>query len=237
MQQPQQPQPAQLPEPVQPVAPGTPGGPYILTTRQVSGPEAVLAAARAQREELSNQLERLEEKRRALSQELRRGAEGGNREGIDRRISELDQRISEVDKQIAAADLAVAKAAAIPGAVVEHPEPPPMPDPGPPEGVVIMTTVFTLFVLFPLTIAYARRLWRRGAVAVAELPKVLAERLTRLDQAVDTIAIEVERISEGQRFLTKVMTDNSGRALAVGSAQPVEVNAREGAPIARSTSR
>jgi hypothetical protein len=237
MQEPQQPQPAQLPPPDQPVAPGTPGTPYVFTTRQVSGPEAVLAAARAQREELSNQLERLEEKRRELSQELRRGAEGGNREGIERRISEIDRRISEIDKQMAAADLAVAKAAAIPGAVVERPEPPPPPERGPPEGVVVMSTVFTLFVLFPLAIAYARRLWRRSAVAVAELPKILAERLTRLDQAIDTIAIEVERISEGQRFLTKVMTDNAGRALGAGAAQPVEVNVREGVPVPRSTSR
>lgn len=238
MQEPQAPQPAQLPQPSQPTAPGTPS-PYGYTRTQVSGPEAVLAAARAQREELGNQLERLEEKRRDLSESVRRGPEGGNREGLEKRIADIDQRISEVDKQIAAADLAVAKAAAIPGAVVERPEPPPQPDPdGPVEAVAIVSTVFTMFVLFPLTIAYARRLWRRGALAVAELPKVLAERLTRLDQAVDAIAIEVERISEGQRFLTKVMTDsNAGRALGAGPAQPIEVNAREGMVVPRSPSR
>jgi hypothetical protein len=245
MQASQDPQPAQLPQPAQPAPPGTdwPGGPgtnapYVYKTSQVSGPEAVLAAARAQREELSNQLERLEEKRRDLTQELRRGPEGGNREGVERRIAEIDQRISEIDKQIAAADLAVAKAAAIPGAVVERPDPPPQPDPDAmSESIAIIGTVFTVFVLFPLAIASARRLWRRGALAVAELPKVLAERLTRLDQAVDTIAIEVERISEGQRFLTKVMTEGGGRTLGAGPAQPVEVNAREGVPVPRSTSR
>jgi hypothetical protein len=32
------------------------------------------------------------------------------------------------------------------------------------------------------------------------------ERLLRLEQAVDSIAVEVERISEGQRFLTKLQT-------------------------------
>ena len=30
-------------------------------------------------------------------------------------------------------------------------------------------------------------------------------RLERMEQAVDTIAIEVERVSEGQRFVTKVL--------------------------------
>src|SRR5688572_30055236 len=115
MQVPQDPQPAQLPQPAQPAAPGTPA-PYIYTRQQVSGPEAVLKAAQAQRDELTNQLERLEEKRGELTQQLRQGADGGNRQGIERRISEVDQRISDVEKQIADADAAVAKAAAIPGA-------------------------------------------------------------------------------------------------------------------------
>ncbi len=69
------------------------------------------------------------------------------------------------------------------------------------------------------------------------IAQALVDRLTRLDQAVDTIAIEVERISEGQRFLTKVMTENGARALGPGPAQPVEVHAREAAPVPRSTSR
>jgi hypothetical protein len=34
------------------------------------------------------------------------------------------------------------------------------------------------------------------------------QRLERLEQAVESIAIEVERISEGQRFLTKLQTEN-----------------------------
>jgi hypothetical protein len=218
------------------VAPGTPGGGYTYTTHQVSGPQAVLAAARAAREELGNQLERLEERRGELAQEYRSASEGASREGIERRISAIDQRIVEVEKQIAAADDAVAKAAAIPGAAVEVPEPPPPPDPNAmTEQVAIVTSVFTIFVLFPLAIAYARRLWRRGAVAVAELPKVLSERLTRIDQSIDAIAIEVERVSEGQRFLTKVMTENASRGIGAGPAQPVEINAREGIAVPRSS--
>jgi hypothetical protein len=33
------------------------------------------------------------------------------------------------------------------------------------------------------------------------------ERMTRLEQAVESIALEVERISEGQRFTTKLLAD------------------------------
>jgi hypothetical protein len=235
----QQPVPPVSPiPPVPPVGTGPqgPDGRYIYTPAQVSGPQAVLAAARAAREELGNQLERLEERRRELSQELRRGEEGVDRDGTQRRIEAIDQRISEVEKQIGTADDAVARAAAIPGAAIEIPDPPEPPDPDEiAEQITIVSTVFTIFVLFPLAIAYARRLWRRGALAVAELPRVLAERLTRLDQAVDTIAIEVERISEGQRFLTKVMTDNNaGRTLGAGPAQPVPIDTLEGVPVPRS---
>lgn len=35
----------------------------------------------------------------------------------------------------------------------------------------------------------------------------LEERLSRIEQAVDSIAVEVERVSEGQRFTTKLLAD------------------------------
>jgi hypothetical protein len=231
MRQVKQPPPVSPAPAPNPPDPGIPA-PYVFSPPgRDADPAAVLRGARAQREELREQLSRLEEHRGELSQQLRQ-AEGADRAGIERRIAEIDQRISQVDKQLADAEFSVARASAVPGAVVPDP---PEPREAPPEAPVIFGIVFTMFVLFPLTIAYARRLWRRGAVSVAELPKVLAERLTRLDQAVDTIAIEVERISEGQRFLTKVMTDpNGGRALGAGPAQPIEIEEREPERVSRS---
>ena len=35
------------------------------------------------------------------------------------------------------------------------------------------------------------------------------ERLARIEQAVDAIALEVERISEGQRFTTKLLSERT----------------------------
>jgi len=228
----------QQPPPVSPQPPttapdvGIPGAPYVFSPPgRNADPVAVLRGARAQREELREQLSRLEERRGELSEQLRT-KEGADRAGLERRITEIDQRISDVDKQLATAEMSVARAAAIPGAVVPDPPEPPDPD-AYQETIAIVSSVFTFFVLFPLAIAYARRLWRRGAMSVAELPKVLAERLTRLDQAVDTIAIEVERISEGQRFLTKVMTDTNTPALGAGPAQPIEVEQREAMRVRR----
>lgn len=41
-------------------------------------------------------------------------------------------------------------------------------------------------------------------------------RLERIEQAIDSIAIEVERVSEGQRFVTRLMADGRGNALPAG---------------------
>lgn len=37
----------------------------------------------------------------------------------------------------------------------------------------------------------------------------LDERLTRMEQAIDAMAIEMERVSEGQRFTTKLLSERS----------------------------
>lgn len=81
---------------------------------------------------------------------------------------------------------------------------------GPPEGVVIIAVVFLVacaltIVGLPLARAFARRMDRKGAVA-PERPDVSA-RLERIEQAVEAVAIEVERISESQRFANQVMSE------------------------------
>ena len=61
-------------------------------------------------------------------------------------------------------------------------------------------------VLFPLVRAWGRRLEHRGAPPVV-MSDDLAARLDRIERAVESVAVEVERISEGQRFVTKVLAD------------------------------
>ncbi|MEP6730837.1 MAG: hypothetical protein ABJE10_09370 [bacterium] len=68
------------------------------------------------------------------------------------------------------------------------------------------TGVFAFGLLFPLVIAFARVIWRRGT-RPARLPVEESQRFSRLEQAVESVAIEVERIGESQRFQTKLMTD------------------------------
>ena len=53
----------------------------------------------------------------------------------------------------------------------------------------------------------ARILWRMGSRNSPALTAADPERLERLEQAVDAIAIEVERISEAQRFAVTLLSD------------------------------
>jgi hypothetical protein len=51
--------------------------------------------------------------------------------------------------------------------------------------------------------------WIRRPRALGTLPSDLTERLERIERAVDTTALEVERIGEGQRFLTRALGERS----------------------------
>jgi prefoldin subunit 5 len=205
-------------------APQAPAAPVrVVVTPGVSAPEAVYRAYNEQRRELRNQLDQLEGKRTELTNQLSNDALNVKlRGGLEGRVADLDKRIADVDKELAAADQQVAKAASVPGAIVERP---PEPRQGPPEQVFFLGGMLIIVVCLPLTIAYARRIWKRSAAAVTSFPQELVDRLNRLDQSMDSIAIEVERIGEGQRFVTRVLTDNN-RALGAGAAQPIDMAAR-----------
>jgi hypothetical protein len=53
---------------------------------------------------------------------------------------------------------------------------------------------------------------KHGKVSDREASPIADQRLARLEEAVDSIALEIERISEGQRFTTKLLSEQSRRA-------------------------
>lgn len=211
----------QLPSPVDP---------RVITIQRGGPPTAnqMLEAARAQRRELSNQLETAEERRDDLRSELSETSltDGAVRAGLEARIRDTDARIAELDRQIAEADARVATAAAVPGATIEPPRPPPPIRRGPPEEAWVLGGMLIVFGVFPLAIAYARRLWKRPVSISGEMPAELTDRLNRLEQAVDAVAVELERVGEGQRYVTKVFAESRG-ALGAGAAEPIEVRQRD----------
>jgi hypothetical protein len=81
---------------------------------------------------------------------------------------------------------------------------PPDPFLGPKE----IVTVYTggIILLLPLVLALSRRLWVRG-IRRESLDLDNSPRLQRIEQAVESIALEVERIGEAQRFTTKLFAE------------------------------
>jgi hypothetical protein len=182
-----------------------------------SSPQSVYEAARAARNELRSQLDALVSQRHGFLREIEDHEEvtGPAVSGMQQRIVALDARIAQMDTELAAADAAVARAAAVPGAVVTPLE---IIRRGPPEEVFFIVPVLAIFAMMPVIIAFARRIWRRSSIPPAQLPADLTERLARLEQVGETTALEVERIGEGQRFVTKLLTERADRALAEGAA-------------------
>jgi hypothetical protein len=68
-------------------------------------------------------------------------------------------------------------------------------------GTVLIVTVVTAIA----RAAVAHR--RAAAVPDAAVVGRIEERLSRIEQAIDAVAVEVERVSEGQRFTTKLLAE------------------------------
>ena len=72
-----------------------------------------------------------------------------------------------------------------------------------------MFGAFATAIIFAIGIPLARA-YSRKIDAEAKNPRIPSEvtnRLERIEQAIDAMAVEVERISEGQRFTTKLLSE------------------------------
>ena len=167
---------------------------------------AGVRALRDQRSELSSQLTSAAGRREDLAKELVT-APASSRPGIQARMDLLDQRILQLESDIATSGQLLTSAQ---GAVRTSENPF---SGGLNMDFTAVAIVFTLFVLFPVAVTYARRVWRGSAVPKehAQLQRDNAERLARLENSVDAIAIEMERVSEGQRFVTRLLSESKDR--------------------------
>lgn len=70
-------------------------------------------------------------------------------------------------------------------------------------------TAIVLAIGVPLARAFTRRM--DSDSRQPRIPTDVADRLERMEQSLEAVAIEVERISEGQRFTTKLLSESAGR--------------------------
>jgi cell division septum initiation protein DivIVA len=187
------------------------GQAQVLTGAPVTGVPTTLRelrALRSRRSELSTQLNSAADRRQSLVRQLEHAPEGPVRTGLEQRIQLLDARILQIERDLSSTGQQLVAAPAEILTTSSEPRP---------TGVRVndrnidltpVAIIFMLAVLMPMAIAMARRIWRRtGMPAVRTASTEDRERLMRLEQAVDTIAVEVERISEGQRFVTQLLAD------------------------------
>lgn len=126
----------------------------------------------------------------------------------ERRIDELQVRV-DVTKKAWKAErrrlgLADPDAQDAPTAVAIAPERPSFIGLTPPE---VYGGAAGFLLLLPIVFAFARRIWRGGSRSRRETALEGSQQITRLEEAVESIAIEVERIGEAQRFAAKLAAE------------------------------
>ena|SRR6476620_8091454 len=93
-----------------------------------------------------------------------------------------------------------------------------------PEIVVPLGAFATAIILaigVPMARAYARKMDAQSKNP--SVPLEVTSRLERMEQAIEAVAIEVERISEGQRFTTRLLSE--GRS--AGAIPPASVSSAQ----------
>ncbi|MDQ2666584.1 MAG: hypothetical protein M3Z05_11305 [Gemmatimonadota bacterium] len=79
--------------------------------------------------------------------------------------------------------------------------------------IIFVSSIPVIAIGVPLARAFAKRIG--ASPSTAALPHELTSRLERMEQAIDAIAVEMERVSEGQRFTTKLLSERAAEKPAV----------------------
>jgi hypothetical protein len=193
----------------------TPQAPSTIT---ITGPDgktqtipiprtrAEVQVLRAQREELSDQLINVSSRREELAREILRSGDGPSRTGLEERLRVLDQRILQLETDLANTGRQLASA---PADVIAATQIPIQSGAGDDFEEGVMAGGFSVLVFMSAVLLVLRRRWKRR---VAERPSRSGsdsdQRLARLEHGMDAIAIEIERVSEGQRFVTKLLSES-----------------------------
>src|SRR3954462_3615549 len=182
-----------------------------------------LDALKAQREELSNQLQSVDSRRSKLISQLKQTGDPTAVKGLESRLALLDARqlqleadIQQTGQQLTSPSAGLLASAGVAQAFG-----------GLSSGQVMGLSVLSIiFILSPLAVGLGRAIFKRS-IRAGPPPAVFAEtaqRLERLEASVDAIAVEIERVSEGQRFVTKLLSASQpAPILGAGQRKPETV--------------
>jgi len=199
--------------------PAIPAVPAMSPMPPIPAVEAQMAqvdamhGAQIQVKELSRVIQAMANRREVLAQRLERASDPEAR-ALQGQIASLDGQLSATQARLLDAatrlgDVRVQGRIMVPPIQMRGFGPSHVIDPD------ALTAVFVLFsvgIIVPLSIGLGRRLWRQPPPPLPrEADLISSPRLERLEQAVDSIAIEIERISEGQRFVTKLLSERASQ--------------------------
>lgn len=193
--------------------------------------DGMLMAWLGQRRQLVSELDGLNERRTLVTAELSQTKDRSTANALRQQLASTERRISEAETALRGVNRAIASMS---GGTVPAPEG----QEGDPAVVAVtrvpaiatseaasslaMTTATylgggALILVLGVAIGYsiARRVRREAAESIRALRADLAERISKLTVGMDSIAVEVERLGEGQRYVTKALADR----------QPVAVDA------------
>ena len=183
----------------------------------------------AKRAELEMQIETVTDRRQELEQQLE-DASGATRTGLEARIRLLDERATRLEQQVLENDELIAQSIA--GGAVTG---------GSGTTVPSETKVFThedlgaamvgeALVLVLFFVWLYRRGTRRAREGFSREATVDPQRMEQLQNSIDAIAVEVERISEGQRFVSKMLNEGSAQPVSIGMREAEEALAKRKSP-------
>jgi Tfp pilus assembly protein FimT len=75
------------------------------------------------------------------------------------------------------------------------------------EDIVFITGFFFTTIVLAIAVPLLRAHIRRKDAETKQMSPISDAKLARIEAAIESMAIEVERISEGQRFVTKLLAE------------------------------
>lgn len=186
-------------------------GQTIRDAVQEAKQEAAQAAREAQQQvrEAQQQVREAEQQVREAQQQVREAQQQGREAGSADQRAAANAQLQGAQDQLRAAEdqLRQLQTQTRSTPMVYAGPPPDFGRPTIPAGAMdiaigFFITCAVIVVGWPISRALGRRLERRGATPVLE--GGMTEQLQRIEQSVEAMAIEIERISESQRYLTKI---------------------------------
>jgi len=179
----------------------TDGSPHVL---HIPTSHEEMLALLARRRQISDQLTSVTERRNEIVQKLRSVPDEA-KPGLQAQLQVLDTRAVQLETDLGAVGQDIAAASPELISMAYEPSGPPSDDSFAQGAAAVGVPLFLVMSAFYF---FSRRRWkkqtRRGQPA---LPSVDSDRLQRLEHGMEAMAIEIERISEGQRFVTRLLSE------------------------------